>query len=212
MNPETPDTRTRLIEAATTLVFERGYNAVGVQEVCERAQVKKGSFYHFFPSKQALVVNAIERRWQTFKLALEGAASLRVPPLERFGFVFATLHQQYEARLEAGAAITGCPFGSLALEVSAHDPTLRAALQAVFDEWTALFEGVFQEALERGDLPAEGDPRRGGAALLAYLEGVLLLVKNSQNPELLAHLAPTRMQLVAFAVPAPSPRLRKATS
>jgi TetR/AcrR family transcriptional repressor of nem operon len=195
------DTRTRLLQAATTLFFQRGYNAVGVQEVCALAAVKKGSFYHFFPSKQALVITAIQNHWLVFKAQLERAATLEIPPLERFAFVFSALRQQYAAKLKAGQVLTGCPFGSLALEVSAYDVPMREALQSVFSDWTDLFANFYLEALERGDLPAHSDPQRGARALLAYLEGVLLLVKNSQEPDLLVQLAPSPQQLIAFAAP-----------
>ncbi|HSG31720.1 MAG TPA: TetR/AcrR family transcriptional regulator, partial [Thermodesulfobacteriota bacterium] len=45
-------TKEKLIDSAIQLLGTRSYNSVGVQELCEHAEVKKGSFYHFFPSKR----------------------------------------------------------------------------------------------------------------------------------------------------------------
>ena len=63
----TSDARENLIHSAIELIGNRSYNAVGVQELCEHAGVKKGSFYHFFPSKRHLTLEAIDTIWQVYK-------------------------------------------------------------------------------------------------------------------------------------------------
>src|SRR5215207_8099552 len=55
------DARDRLLATAARLVHERGYTAVSVADICVEAGLKKGSFYHFFPSKHALVLATLER-------------------------------------------------------------------------------------------------------------------------------------------------------
>ena len=57
----------RLINSAIELIGTRSYNSVGVQEICEHAGVKKGSFYHFFPSKSDLTVAALDAMWKYFQ-------------------------------------------------------------------------------------------------------------------------------------------------
>lgn len=57
----TSDARERILEAAIELIYARSYSAVGVQAICERAGVQKGSFYHFFPSKRELTLAAVDR-------------------------------------------------------------------------------------------------------------------------------------------------------
>ena len=58
------DTQERLVEAAAGLWHARSYADVGVNEICEVADVRKGSFYHFFASKQELAVAVIDRHWR----------------------------------------------------------------------------------------------------------------------------------------------------
>ncbi len=198
MNPSTPDTRERLIQAARDLIFNRGYESVGVQELCERANVKKGSFYHFFPSKRDLTLAALKQHWSHYKIGIEQCVQAPLPPLERVKYLFKQLHLQYSTIADSGGVLTGCAFGSLTMEVSARDPILRKALERVFFEWEALFARVFQAAVLTGDLPSTTDVQQGGRALLAYLEGILLLVKTTQNPEMLLQLSPTTAQLEAF--------------
>ena len=54
------DTRQRIIAGARDLIYSRSYAAVGVAEICQQAAVNKGSFYYFFPSKQALSLAVID--------------------------------------------------------------------------------------------------------------------------------------------------------
>src|SRR5260370_36853204 len=53
-------TRVRLLDAARYLFWEKGYAATGMAEILERAQANSGSFYHFFPSKEALLLAVLE--------------------------------------------------------------------------------------------------------------------------------------------------------
>jgi TetR/AcrR family transcriptional regulator, transcriptional repressor for nem operon len=198
MNKTNQDTRDRLITAAIALIFSRGYANVGVQELCEAAGVKKGSFYHFFPSKRDLALAALERHWRTYRAGIEQCVVSKLPPLERVNFLFNHLYKQYQAKIEGGEVLTGCAFGTLSMEVSAHDTVLREALEKVFRDWASLFEQVFKDAVVSGDLPAKTNTARAGETLLAYLEGILLLVKTQQNPDLLQHLSPTPQQLETF--------------
>ncbi|NNF95750.1 MAG: TetR/AcrR family transcriptional regulator, partial [Halobacteria archaeon] len=51
-----PDTYQRIVDSAKQLMHASSYADVGVAAICEKAEVKKGSFYHFFPSKQELTL------------------------------------------------------------------------------------------------------------------------------------------------------------
>ena len=55
------DARDRILQAATDLIHDRGYAAVSVSDICSAAGLKKGSFYHFFPSKLELVLETIDQ-------------------------------------------------------------------------------------------------------------------------------------------------------
>lgn len=64
----TSDARERLLEAMMELIWVGSFGSTSVDQICERAEVKKGSFYHFFESKHALAMAAIEHGWETFKV------------------------------------------------------------------------------------------------------------------------------------------------
>ena len=58
---ESVDTRDRLIDGAAVLLHTQAYRGVGVKALCEAAGVRKGSFYHFFASKEDLTLAALDR-------------------------------------------------------------------------------------------------------------------------------------------------------
>ena len=79
----TSNARSRLLETAMQLMYARGYSAVGVQEICAQAGVNKGSFYHFFPSKQALILAVIEAHGQRLRHIWEDVMQVEEPWHER---------------------------------------------------------------------------------------------------------------------------------
>jgi len=65
------DARERLIQATIELIWVEGYGAVTVDSICERANVKKGSFYHFFAAKEDLVLAALDAHWANRRPTLD---------------------------------------------------------------------------------------------------------------------------------------------
>src|ERR1700748_498208 len=76
--------RGKLLEAVTSSVREKGYAATSVGEICARAGVSKGAFFHHFPSKEALAVSAADR-WPEMSDAFFASAPYHKlkDPLER---------------------------------------------------------------------------------------------------------------------------------
>lgn len=178
----TNDTRQRLLQAAIALIHQRGFSAVGIQQICQQAQVQKGSFYHFFPSKRALALAAIDELWQQLQQAIfEPAFSAELSPLERIACFF-----EYSARYQAqqaavGGQVLGCPLGNLALEMSTQDEVIRQHIASLFQQAEQRIEESLRQAQAEGGF--HGDPAITARALFAYMEGVLLIAKTSNDPE-----------------------------
>src|SRR5271170_6545594 len=77
------DARLRLMDAAYELIWENSYGAVTIEAICERANVRKGSFYYFFDSKSDLASFAIGEWWEQRRAEIEEFFKKEVPPLER---------------------------------------------------------------------------------------------------------------------------------
>lgn len=184
------DTKSRIIKVAKARFHSRSYADVGIKEICDQANIQKGSFYHFFPSKRDLAVAVIDefaKDWATGFVA--EAFDPALAPMERIEFLIDATYYWQKSVKNIHGTMPGCLFGNLALEISTSDDVLRAKLAAVFDEAKSRFVHTLNEAIEQGavldldvDLTAE--------SMLAYLEGMILLAKNQNDPELIYRLGP----------------------
>lgn len=188
------DARERLIEAAKQLTYAHGYNAIGVKDICDRAGVNKGSFYHFFPSKRDLLLAVIDAHTDWLRGLLDRASDPHLSPLERIRRVFLLVGEFDERVQDESGQTIGCPFGNLAAELNAQDPVIREKLASVFDAGVDFIERQLQEAAERGDLEV-ADRRRSAQAILAYLEGLQLLASTQNSPQLVRLLADGAIRL-----------------
>ena len=183
------DARQRLIEAAKEVIYANSYEAVTVDELCAAAGVNKSSFYHFFSSKQDLVLEEMESQWQRLKervLIPAFSEQLTLPEqIERF---FELLLEGQQAHKQASGHVRGCPLGNLTAEMSTQDELIRLRIQELFQRWLILFERVLQRAKEQGFVPATLETAVAAQALLAYVEGALLLAKGKNDPALLRTL------------------------
>jgi len=176
-------------------MHQRGYTAVGVSELCEAAGVKKGSFYHFFPSKVELAVAVIDRVSEGSEKAIDQLASGEGAPLERLA---AYAEGIFEAQAEMHAScgqVLGCPIGNLGLEMSTQEPELRERLRRVFDRNVEAFAGVLSEAVERGDVTPL-DTSGAAWSILALVEGSVMLAKMKNDPEVLRCLRRDVLRLI----------------
>lgn len=193
------DARERLVSAAANLILRAGYEAVGVQEICHRAGVRPGSFYHFFKSKRDLLLVVIER----FNEGHRGRRALvdQLPPLKRIQTLFRISAEHHLSIAEATGHVQGCTIASLSLELSARDEVVREALRGNFNEWLGFFDATLREAVARGELPAI-DTVRAAEALLAYLEGALVLAKTYNSTAMLERLCAQALDIVRQFPPA----------
>ncbi len=185
----TSDARERLIHSAIELIHARSYASVGVNELCEHAGVKKGSFYHFFPSKRDLTSAALDEVAVWYERDIYKPAFTRdLPPLERIQRLFQLVYEYHASLTEAAGYMGGCHFGNLAVELSTQDEVIREKVKGMFESGVAAFEQVLREAVAAGDLPAI-DVSLAAHALQAYLEGVVLLAKTWNDPEMVRRLS-----------------------
>ena len=192
----TVDTQQRILDSARELIFSRSYADVGVADICEHAGVKKGSFYHFYPSKQALAIAILDAQYIDFKKNLVSKAFAEdVPPLARL-VRFTEIAYQFQKQLNVQTGhVLGCPFGNLANELSTQDEPIRVSIQQVFAKLQNHICAVLSGAKEVGDLAQEIDADATAQAMLAYFEGVLLLAKNQNEPEVIRQLLPAMVQI-----------------
>ncbi len=188
--PQLSDAKDKLLNSALDLIHARSYADVGVQELCEHAGVKKGSFYHFFPSKRDLTLAALDRQWEfALRTVLEPAFSKQLPPLERLERCLDIFYEHQCGAKARSGQVRGCPFGNLALELSTQDQAIRKRVDHIFQDLAGYMEEALRDAIAAGDIPDQ-DSGTTAQMLVAYMEGVLLLAKTHNDPEVIRRLRP----------------------
>jgi TetR/AcrR family transcriptional regulator, transcriptional repressor for nem operon len=195
------DTKSRILHTARELFHGRSYADVGIKEICDIAKVQKGSFYHFFPSKQDLAMAVIDDMADDWAHGFVAEAfDHDLPPLERLDYMIDAAYYWQKAAKDIEGRMPGCLFGNLALEVSTRDEVLRAKLHAVFEKASSRFHETLDEAVDLGQIKPL-DTEATAQAMLAFLEGVILLAKTRNDPEVVRRLGPAikslRIELAA---------------
>lgn len=194
------DASQRLIEAARDVIFAHSYEGVSVDELCAAARVNKSSFYHFFPSKQALLLAAIDRQWEWFEQTALTPTFMDhdTPPQERMLRFFDQVQERQHTQKRANGHMRGCPAGNLTLELSTENEVIRTRIERFFREWLRYFEQALREAKEQGIVPPTLDVNATAHMLLAYFEGVMLMAKGRNDPSLIASLRSGVLSLMQY--------------
>ena len=189
------DTYTRILEAARELIYASSYAEVGVQAICDKANVKKGSFYHFFPSKQELTLAVIDSYYEGFKDSiLREAFSSNLLPSKRFEKLFELSIARQQSIYEQTGHVLGCPFGNLATEMATSDESIRCKIDGLFGRLQHLLRDTLQEAIVNGEME-DLDVDATAEAMFAYFEGVMMLAKTKNDPAVLSKLLPATAQI-----------------
>ncbi len=172
-----------LIKAATDLIWENSYGATSVDDICARAEVRKGSFYHFFESKAHLAIATIEAAWAVKLPVLNEVFSPLTPPLERFQRYTALMLECQEERLAATGHVCGCPLATLGSEIGTQDELIRAKVAEIFDHHLCFYESAIRDAARAGLIDGT-DAAFKAKTLQAYLHGACTQarVQNSLTP------------------------------
>ena len=139
-------TRDRIVEAGLYLFWLQGYAATGMAEILSRAEANAGSFYHFFKTKEELLIAVLELYIQSLEPVVVQPVLSTIPdPIER---VFGILEFYRQNLLKTGCTY-GCPIGRLALEIPEEQFRVHKRLADNFDGWTAAIEKFLLDARER---------------------------------------------------------------
>jgi len=168
--------RERIVQRAAELFAERGVAGTSLDEVLAAAGAGKSQLYHYFRGRDELVEAAVGLRCTQvlagLTQALGSVASLAELEQALAGFV-AGFEQM---------GLPGCPIGSLATEVAGRNEGARLQTAAAFDAWERLFADAIGRMRERGELRADAAPGVLATALLASIEGGLVLSQARKDP------------------------------
>ena len=164
--PPNPEVRKRLLAAGLDLIHARGFAASGVKDITDAAGVPKGSFYAYFPSKEAFASAILESYWVDIETRL-------VPILDGEGWSQERITRFFHALAddhEADSFLLGCLIGNLSLELSSSSEPTRAQLINILDRWVS----ALARCLRSGDLRDDLDADEVAFQLIEAWEGAAL--------------------------------------
>ncbi len=164
-------TREKIVAAGRRALLEQGYEGTGLGPLLASVAVPKGSFYHFFPSKEAFagaVLDAEAGHFRAQRLALFEDASLS--PLRR---IERHLAQIAKDTMQEGD-VTGCLYGVLALAAPGLGDDLKGQLAGVFSHWQSDLSALIGQAQEAGEVDPGLDPAETAAYIIDLYEGAAL--------------------------------------
>ena len=178
------DTRQILIDTALELIWTHSYGSVSVDDICKAAEVKKGSFYHFFPSKVDLAIAAMDQAYLAMKPQYDMLFSADTPPLERFERLAEFVVVQQTEAAEKYGQVCGCPCASLGSEMAGQEAGIRAKFDEIAHRQGRYLESALRDMVAEGMLPADTDTKAKAQEIYAYFLGQMMVarIQNDLGP------------------------------
>jgi TetR/AcrR family transcriptional regulator, transcriptional repressor for nem operon len=177
------DARSKLLDAALSVIRTKGYSATTVDELCAAAGVTKGAFFHHFKSKDALGVAAAEH-WSetTGELFAEAPYHDHADPLDRvLGYVALR-----KALLQGGVPEFTCLVGTMVQETYETAPAIRDACDRSISGHAATLEADIEAAMRDRGMSPNWTATSLALHTQAVLQGAFILAKAKGGPEIAA--------------------------
>jgi len=169
------DKRDLILARGAQVMARRGYHGTGVQEIVQAAAVPKGSFYHYFASKEDFALQALEHLYAPRLARYQAALSNpMLPPRQRILNYYAELIAHF-ARQERPEY--HCFIGSLSFEMSELSCPIGQQVEAILLRSVEVLASCLQQAREQGEIRAETDCLALAEFIGNAWEGALLRMK-----------------------------------
>lgn len=177
---EKKDAKAEIIGIGTEMISLQGYNSTGIDSVLKRAGVPKGSFYHYFASKEEFGLAVIDQFAERYAERLATYLDDKeVTPLNRIrNYLEGGL-----ARFTANQYTKGCLIGNLGQELADQNERFRARLDTIFHFWKERFTACIRESQQQGELAQTLKPEVIAGFILSGWEGAVLRAKVMKSPQ-----------------------------
>ena len=195
-------TRERILQAGSEVLIAKSYNGCGLNEILKAAKVPKGSFYHYFSSKEDFCIALIERSGDEHTRSMRSVLGNRSQtPIQR-------IRTYFEGGLQCHK-INGpqrrCFMAKVALELAQVSEPLRAAIKCAYDSWGAVLAQTIREAQAVGEICPEKDPEDLANALINLWEGATIRMQIDQSTKPLEDMIQMVFQHLLVNNRAPTP-------
>ena len=191
------DAKVKLMDAVLELIWTGSYGSTTIDHICDKAGVKKGSFYYFFDSKAQLAAEALDASWQDRRIELDRIFSVTVPPLERLQKYCAFNYKVQGEIKDKYGRVLGCPQVSLGCEVCTSEDALQKKIASIMEYKCKYIEAAIRDANTAG-LTHVVDPANMAQMVIAYIQGLMTQARIRNDLEHLRDLAPGVFSLLGI--------------
>lgn len=160
-----------IIAIAANLIHEYGYHNIGIKKILDEADIPKGSFYHYFKSKEDLALCVIEFHIQNTKIWFS-QLDQNIDGLRAFFNLFFQKLDEMEYK-------KGCPIGNLILELADYKESFREKLL----EWDNFLSHEICNILKKNDLQNKIEPQKMASFIITNFEGAIMKAKLEKSRE-----------------------------
>jgi TetR/AcrR family transcriptional repressor of nem operon len=169
-----------MVKAGAEIMHRKGFLGAGLQEILDAAEAPRGSFYHYFKSKEDFALAIVDYHAANFSsLAQRFLAKDGLTPMARLRGFFEWFREVYAEK----GYTCGCPFGNMAQEMADLSEPLRARLNKRIDDIATFMQNLIKAGQEAGEVKAELDSQETAYFLVAAWQGTLIRMKVAKSPE-----------------------------
>ncbi len=196
------ETRQKLLDAALRLMLRQGFSASTVDQICAEAGLTKGSFFHYFPSKEAIARAAVDAFAQMgtdlYAAAWDQPGQDPLDQIDRLLDIMTSFNERAEDPCV-------CMVGMMSQELSAVNPEMRAVCARHLEDWAERVTRTLKEAKKIHTVRTEFDPEEVAWFLNSLWQGSMLIGKTRESPQMVIR---NRALARAFITSLFEPRVR----
>lgn len=173
--PKHTNTKEKLLETAIELIWQSNYSNVGVNDICEKAGVTKGSFYYHFETKADLFYEASEHHWLGMKKNLDALYSPTFTPLEHLeNLIQFVVCKQDKAKLGDDNPVSGCPFFTAGGQSGTGEERVREASREMSEHAVKYNVALVRNLKAENVLNGDPDPLQVSRLIHQFIQGLLI--------------------------------------
>ncbi len=187
MGKSPEETRQQLLEIAFQEIHLKGFQAASISKILEHTQLTKGALYHHFSNKTQLGYAVVE------EIMRPQIIESWVKPLEGEDDVVTgiiNILKSHNEKMCPEMLNKGCPLNNLIQEMSPIDDGFRLRLENIVDMWKNTLSASFERSKQKGFIREDIKPSQAAGFVIAVIEGVSSLSKNSQDSSVIESCMP----------------------
>lgn len=168
------DTKLKLMQTATELIWESNYDNVGIADICKKAGVTKGAFYHHFTSKADLFSSACAYEWEQMRPMMDEGLSPRYTALQQVENVIELTLRKQQRKLGKEQKICGCPFFTAGAQAGCEEKEIRNVARDMSDNSTLYLMALVKNLLSEGYLAPPVNEQQTARMLQQFIQGLFM--------------------------------------